>query len=84
MRRLLAFSGFTHDTQGVLAAIHPLAFMGIEQFDDFRLRVNLCGSAGLELRIAALAHADDRRGLLYDPQLALGHVQSLAHREGWA
>jgi hypothetical protein len=36
------------------------------------------------LSVAPLADADSRRGLLYNPQLAFRHVQSLAHREGLA
>lgn len=73
MRKLLAFRRLVYDPQSVLAAIHRLALVGIE----------LCLNIGiLELSVAALTHADGRRGLLYDPQLALGHVQSLAHLGG--
>jgi hypothetical protein len=32
----------------------------------------------LELGIAAFTHADGRRVSLYDPQIALGHLQSSA------
>ena len=72
---LFVFCGFAHDPQRVLAAVHPFAFVGIE----------LCLDIGVfELSVAPLADADSRRGLLYNPQLAFRHVQSLAHREGLA
>ena len=58
-----------------MAAVDRLAFVGIE----------LCLNVGVfELSIATLAHADGRRGLFYDPQFALRHVQSLTHRKEWA
>jgi hypothetical protein len=75
VKLLLSVRRFAHDPQSVLAAIYRLALVGIE----------LCLNIGVfKLSIAALTYADSRRGLLYDPQLALGHVQSLAHREGLA
>ena len=73
MRPLLSFRGFAHDPQGVLTAVHRLTLVGI------KLRLNI---SILELGIAALTHADGRRSLFDDPQFALGHIQSLAHREG--
>ncbi len=75
MKRLLVFRRLSHDPQGILAAVHRLALVGIE----------LCLNVGIfELSVAALTDTDGRRGLLYDPQLALGHVQSLAYRAWWA
>lgn len=72
MKRLLAFRGFAHDPQSVLAAVYRLALVGIE----LRLNVGI-----IELSIASFADAKAR---FDDPQFALRHVQSLAHREGWA
>ena len=73
MKKLLAFCGLADDPQSVLAAVHRLALVSVE----------LCLNIGVfELSIAALTDTDGRRGLLYDPQLALGHVQSLAHLGG--
>lgn len=75
MKRLLAFRGFSHDPQRILAAVHRLALVGIE----------LCLNIGiLELSIAPFTHADGRRALLYDPQFALLHDSSLAHLAGRA
>lgn len=72
---LLAFRGFAHDPQGVLAAIQRLALVGIK----LDLNVSI-----LELGIASLAHADGGRGLFHNPQFALRHDSSLAHRAGRA
>ena len=58
-----------------MAAIYRLALVGVE------LGLNILA---FKLGIAIFAHADGRKGLFYDPQFSLGHVQSLAHREGWA
>lgn len=74
--KLLVFCCLTHDSQRVLAAVCGLALVGI------KLRPNIDiweRFAGLELSIAAFADADSRRGLFYDPQLALLHNCSLAH-----
>ncbi len=81
MKQLLVFSGLAHDAQGILAAVHWLALVGIELLGNIKLCV---GHAGLELNIAAFADADGRRALLYDPQLALLHDCSLAHLVGRA
>ncbi len=81
MKRLLVFCGFAHDPQGVLAAVHRFALMGIEPCLNIRIRNK---QVGLELRIATFADSDEWRGAFHDPQLALGHVQSVAHSEGWA
>jgi hypothetical protein len=75
VKKLLAFGGLAHDPQGVLAAVHRLALVGIE----LRLKIGT-----FELGVAALAHADSRRGLFHDSEFALEHVQSLTHREGRA
>ena len=72
MKRLLAFGGFAHDPQGILAAVQRLALVGVE----------LCLNVGiLELGIAPFA---DAKPLFHDPQFALRHDFSLAHREGRA
>ena len=73
MRKLLVFRSFVHDSQRILTAVHRLALVGIE----LRLNISI-----LELSIAALAHADGRSSLFHNPQLALRHVQSLAHLAG--
>jgi hypothetical protein len=72
VRRLLAFGGFAHDPQSVLAAVYRLALVGIE----LRLNVGI-----LELSIAPFA---DAKALFHNSQFALRHDFSLAHREGWA
>ena len=70
---LFVFGRFTDDVQRILAAVHRLAFVGIE----------LCLNIGiLELSITPFAYADGRRGLLYDLQFALRHDCSLAHLAG--
>ena len=75
IRTLFAFRSFAHDPQGVLAAVHGLALVGVE----------LCLNIGiLELRVAPFAYADGRRGLFHDPQFALCHDCSLAHPAGRA
>jgi hypothetical protein len=88
-RDLFAFGGLTHDPQGVLAAVHRLARVGIE------LVANACQACVFidhrfncyrELRVAAFTHSEHRNtsGPFYDSELTLWHVQSLAYREGWA
>jgi hypothetical protein len=78
---LLAFRGFPHDPQSVLAAVNGLALVG------FKLCLNIgvwARKVGLELGVAPFAYADGRRALLYDPQFALLHDCSLAHQAGGA
>ncbi|MGC2851386.1 MAG: hypothetical protein WB556_15480 [Candidatus Acidiferrum sp.] len=71
--RLFIFGCFAHDSQRILAAVGQFALVGIE----------LCLKViALELGIASFAYADGRRTLLYDPQFAFWHVQSLAHLAG--
>jgi len=82
VRRLFVFGGFSHDPQGVLAAVHRLALVGGERLYYFRIRLLPRAFVRLELLIASLTDADSRRGLFDDPQLAFCHAQSLAHREG--
>lgn len=71
--RLLVFGSFAHDAKGVLTAIGRLAFVGVERGFN-----GLLGS-GLELRIAAFAHADHWRVFFDDSKLAFPHEISLAH-----
>ena len=83
MSRLLSFGGFAHGPQGVLTAVHRLALVGIELLLDSRLRIPHVG-VSRELSIAVFADSEHRDvpSSLYDSELAFGHVQSLAHREG--
>jgi hypothetical protein len=81
-RPLFSFRGFAHDPQRVLTVVHQFALVGSEHLRDFRISVIPRELSGLELSVASFAHADDRgRRLSYDPQFALRHVQSLAHRD---
>jgi hypothetical protein len=79
--RLLIFRGLAHYTQRILAAVRWLALVSIERRVNFLLCVILGGLARLELGVATFANADGRKGRLYDPQFALLHDCSLAHRK---
>jgi hypothetical protein len=64
-----SFGRFAHDSQGILAAIQRLAFVGIER----GLNLGVCA---VELR--ATAFADGKaRAALYDSEFALRHEDSL-------
>jgi len=80
--KLFVFGRLAHDAKGILAAIHRLTLVTIK----LRLKVALwIGIVGLELGITPFADTDDRgRRYFYDPQLALWHDCSLAHRAGVA
>ena len=82
--RLLILCCLAHDPQGVLAAIHQFALVGIERRPEFGFRVIFQGLIGMELRIAAFADAKSHRRALYDPKIAFLHDRSLAHRQGRA
>ena len=85
MKQLLAFCGFAHDPQGVLAAIHRVALVASERLYDFRIRIFPHWLTRFELTVAAFANADGGGWYFpYDPQLALFHDRSLSHREGTA
>lgn len=71
--RLFVFCGLANDAKGILATVYRFAFV------DIKLCLN---AVALELSITPFAYADGWRGLLDDPQFALGHVQSLAHLAG--
>ena len=78
--QLLAFLGFAHDRQGVLAAVYRVALVGIILCGNVSLGIR---GTRLEVCIAAFTNAEDRRrGYFYDPQFALRHDCSLAHRAG--
>ena len=70
---LSAFGGFAHDPQGVLAAVHWLALVGI------KLCLNIIA---LELSVASFADAESWMGLLYNPKFSFRHDSSLAHPAG--
>jgi hypothetical protein len=70
--RLLVFSGFAHDSQRILAAVHRLALVGIERGKDRSQPIVF------ELGIAPFTDADERRGVFHDSHLALRHGYSLA------
>jgi hypothetical protein len=59
--------------------------VNIELALDGRLRILPLGIAG-ELCVTPFADAEcrDVSDSLYDPEIAFGHIQSLAHRGGWA
>jgi len=79
---LLAFRGFAHDPQGVLAAVYRLALVGFILGGNIGQRIML---ARFELRIAAFAHTDNRGwGFFDDPQAPVRHDASLAHLIGVA
>jgi hypothetical protein len=84
---LFAFRRFAHDPQGILTAVHQFTLVGIELVaNTSQSRVGICQRLGChaELSIAAFTDSEhrDTPGMFYDPELAFGHVQSLAHREG--
>jgi hypothetical protein len=82
MKQLLAFRGFAHDPQGVLTAVYELALVGIELCPNVGFGKQ---NAGLKLGIAAFANTyGGERSFLHDPQFALLHDSSLAHRIGMA
>jgi len=75
--RLLIFGSFAHDSQGILAAITRIAFVGIECGLNFLLRI------GLELGVATLADTKEGRDLVHHSQLSFWHEASLTQcREG--
>ena len=84
MKQLLAFRGLAHDPQSVLAAVQRLALVGCERLCNFYQRGISGDIARLELGVTAFADAKDKWLAFYDPQFALGHVQSLAHPLGRA
>jgi hypothetical protein len=72
--RLFIFGGFAHDSQGVVAAIDQLAFVGIERGFNRLLGV------ALELGVAALAYGEEWWTIIHDSQFAFRrHDHSLAH-----
>jgi len=71
LSELFIVRGLAHDPQGVLTAVCQRALVGVK----------LClNTIALELNVAPFAYADSRGALLYDPQFALLHDCSLAHR----
>ena len=65
------FGSFSNNPHGVLAAVYRLAPMGVE----------LCLNIGaLKLSVAPFT---DAKPLFHDPQFALRHDCSLAHRQVW-
>jgi hypothetical protein len=63
---LFVFGRLAHDSQSVLAAIHRLAFVGIELCPDFRVYLILRWLVRFELRITAFADGDGWSGRFYD------------------
>jgi hypothetical protein len=69
---LFVLGSFADDPQGILAAIYWLALVGVK----------LCQNiAPLERGVAPFADGNGWRSLLYKPELAFSHTQSLAHLE---
>ena len=80
MKQLLAFRGFAHDPQSVLAAVYGLALVSIKLYLKVGVRIR---KTRLELGIAVFADADGRsRSFFHDPQASLRHDASLAHLAG--
>ncbi len=77
MTSLLVFSGFAHDSQGVLTAIKRLALMGIERGLNFSFRAIVSGLIGVELGTAMLTDPEGARRVFYDPKMAFRHDPSL-------
>jgi hypothetical protein len=79
MSKLLVLRCFTHDAQGVLAAVHRLALVGIENFSD--LFVCDCGifRAGYERPFAGFANCGYRMAILDDSQSAFRHRILVSH-----
>jgi hypothetical protein len=76
--RLFIVGRFTHNPQGILAAVGQLALMDIERGFNFLLRL------GLELRVAVFAYAEQWRSLFHDPKLALWHDCQFSARSRWS
>jgi hypothetical protein len=84
VRQLLAFRGFTRDSQRVLAAVYELALVGIELRSHFGLRIIFRGLKRLKLKIAMFTDPDGNWSAFYDAQVALLHDCSLTHLTGRA
>ena len=80
--KLLAFGGFPHDPQSVLAAVQRDTFVSVKCKFNLELRINLRGSAKLELGITALADTNRWQRVFDDSELAASHGLSLAHLAG--
>ena len=68
-----------------MTAVNRLALVSVELALDGGLCISPVGVSG-ELRVTSFADPEGRNvsSSLYDPEIALGHLQSLAHREGLA
>ncbi len=87
MKQLLPVRRFANDPQSVLTAVYWLAFVGIKLVANTgKSRVVVCQRLGRHTKLSVAAFADseccDATSMFNDPQFAIGHVQSLAHREG--
>jgi hypothetical protein len=75
--RLFIFRGFTHDLEGVLAAVHRLALVRLELLLNGSQKRRSERGYGAELHIAVLANAKLRR-FTDDPKFSLlCHTPSL-------
>jgi hypothetical protein len=82
MKRLLSVGGFTHDSQGVLTAVHRLAIVGGKCGPDLYFCFVLRNLVRFKLGIAALPNSYRWQWGFCDSQLAFLHHQSLAHPAG--
>jgi hypothetical protein len=82
--KLFAFRGFAHDSQGVLAAVYRLAPVAVELLPNLFLCSIRIAQAGPEVGVASFADRKPVEPFFHYPQSAFHHIQSLAHREGWA
>ena len=74
--KLFVLGCFTHDSQGVLAAIHELALVGVELLLDAGFNRRSERGHGAKLHVAILADAELRR-FSHDPKFSLFHDPSL-------
>ena len=71
MKALLIFGRFAHDSQGVLAGVHRLAFVGVELLLKIGFGIR---TVGFKLGVAPFTYPNDRRRRgFHDPQSALLH-----------
>jgi hypothetical protein len=83
MNRLFIVGSFAHRSEGVLAAIRRLTLVPIELLLNGRLGIPHVGIAR-ELGVTAFADSEDWNipNPLHESQIALCHIQSLAHLIG--
>jgi hypothetical protein len=84
VKKLLAFRGFAHDPQGVLATVREFALVRVEHGFKFTFRQFRDPIMRLEGLIAMFADCGQREGESHQTQMPLVHGYSLAHSGGRA